>query len=164
MNQIKENDIFELLHYGERLTLEVKSAAGGLPNSLWQTYSAFANTSGGAILLGIQENVDEPEFEKRFAVVELKDPFQMVKDFWNTINSNKVSVSILRDSDVQIVQYQGKPIAYINVPRADYRVRPVFINGDLMRGTYKRNNEGDYHCSETEIRAMLRDANDWYFA
>ena len=160
MNQIKENDIFELLHYGERLTLEVKSAAGGLPNSLWQTYSAFANTSGGAILLGIQENVDEPEFEKRFAVVELKDPFQLVKDFWNTINSNKVSVSILRDSDVQIVQYQGKSIVYINVPRADYRVRPVFINSDLMRGTYKRNYEGDYHCSETEIRAMLRDAND----
>ncbi len=29
-----------------------------------------------------------------------------------------------------------------------------------MTGTYKRNHEGDYNCTETEVRQMLRDASD----
>lgn len=44
---------------GERVTLECKKAQNGVPNSLWETYSAFANTNGGILLLGVYENVAE---------------------------------------------------------------------------------------------------------
>ena len=54
----------------------------------------------------------------------------------------------------------GKEIIAINVPRADYTVRPVYINNNLSRGTFKRNHEGDYHCTEQELKMMLRDANE----
>ena len=30
----------------------------------------------------------------------------------------------------------------------------------MYKGTYKRNNEGDYHCTEAQVKAMIRDAND----
>lgn len=49
---------------------------------------------------------------------------------------------------------------WIHVPQADYRSKPVFINGNPMKGTFKRNHEGDNHCTEDEIKAMLRDASD----
>ena len=29
-----------------------------------------------------------------------------------------------------------------------------------QKGSYKRNYEGDYHCTDDEVKAMLRDAND----
>ncbi len=29
-----------------------------------------------------------------------------------------------------------------------------------MKGSFKRNHEGDYHCTEEEVKAMLRDANE----
>lgn len=45
----------DLLIQEESDELEFKSAAGGFPGSFWDTYSAFANTSGGVIVLGVSE-------------------------------------------------------------------------------------------------------------
>jgi len=155
-----ELEINNLLRYGERVTLECKDATGGLPKSIWETYSSFANTSGGVILLGIEENLWETDWEKRFSVVGLKNPGKIIADFWNTLNSDKVSASVLADADVGQVSFKGKNIVYIHVPQVDYLKKPVYINANLLKGTFKRNFEGDYHCSEDEIKAMIRDASD----
>ncbi len=50
-----EFDIKKYDSYRENNRLEVKKAAGGLPNSLWDTYSSMANCYGGVILLGVAE-------------------------------------------------------------------------------------------------------------
>ena len=47
---------------------EAKSFSRGIPESLWETYSAFANTSGGTIVLGL----DEPEDDQRYVIGGVK--------------------------------------------------------------------------------------------
>ena len=43
----------KLEEYREGNQLEAKAAQGGMPDTLWDSYSAFANTDGGCILLGV---------------------------------------------------------------------------------------------------------------
>lgn len=158
---MNKQDINKLLADGEHVTLECKKAQNSLPNSMWETYSAFANTYGGTILLGIVENMEEKDHKKRFSITGVEDADKMCKDLWNIINNHeKVNVNLLHDEDVQIVDVDGKNIILVNVPRADYMIRPVYINNNLSRGTYRRNHEGDYHCTEQELRMMVRDSNE----
>ncbi len=154
------HDINILLKIGERIAFECKKAERQIPKSVWETYSSFANTIGGTILLGIKENPDEEDIGKRFEITGVSNPEKMKKELFDTLNSNKVSRNILTDEDVEIIDYDGHYLLYIHVPQADYRQRPIYINGNIISGTFKRNYEGDYHCSEDDVRAMIRDAND----
>ena len=141
--------------FRENNRLEAKSAAKGLPLSIWETYSAFANTEGGLILLGVVENEDNS-----LRVVGLQSPEKLIKEFWDTVNNpKKVNVNLLSSGDVFSREYEGKEVVVINVPRADRPYRPVYINGNPLTGTYRRNGEGDYHCSVEEYQAMVRDAS-----
>ena len=155
---MKEIEIKEILLKGECVTLECKRAKSEVPKSVWETYSAFANTIGGVILLGIEENKKESDKQKRFQIIGVDDAQKIVNDFWNTINSDKVNENILGSGDVDTVEINGVQIVCINVPQADWRMKPIYLNGNVYKGTYRRNHEGDYHCTERQVRAMIRDS------
>ena len=149
-------DITKFNSYKEDNRREVKKASGGLPLSLWETYSAFANCYGGVIILGVKE-----ENDKSWHTTGLKNADKLQKDFWDTLNNRtKVSANILTEKDVEIYELNGDVIMVIQVPMAHRDVRPVYINGDLLGSTFRRNFEGDYRCTKEQVKAMLRDQSD----
>lgn len=146
-------DFSNLSQYKENNQIEVKKAQGGLPQSLWETDSSFANTLGGIILLGVSEPNDGT-----FQVVDVSEPERLVKEFWNTINnSQKVNRNILSSRLVEIQEIDGKSIIAITVPKADRKDRPIYIGGNPISGAYRRNGEGDYRCTKEEVQMMMRD-------
>ena len=144
-------DFTQISHYRENNRLEAKLATGGLPHSIWETYSAFANTYGGVILLGVEELSDHS-----LRVQGLLDPQGMVEEFIAGLDDPAVvSVNLLREEDIQILHVDGGDIVAITVPMAERDQLPVFIGGNLRRGAYRRSGDGDYHCTQAELNAML---------
>lgn len=131
--------------------LEFKSALGGFPGSFWETYSAFANSDGGLIVLGVSEKngvfyLDGLEEEK---VQKYK------KEFWNNVNnSSTISRNLLKADDLVVTEYDGQKIMLFYIPRANREQRPIYKTTNPFNGTYKRNNEGDYKCTESEVRGV----------
>lgn len=151
----------ELLALKEDAELEAKAAQGAdglgeVPKTLWETYSSFANTNGGLIVLGAEELRDGS-----LRALGLYNPERVKRDLWNTLNNRqKVSVNLLHEADIEVVTEGDRRVLVMRVPRASRRERPVFINGNPLTGTYRRNFEGDYRCSEIVVRRMIADAEE----
>ena len=150
-------DIFELIEIGENSEIEFKKAKNSVPKDLWETYSAMANTNGGTIVLGVEERFDKDE---KFDISGVESVEKMLKDFWSTINGNKVNKNILMEENVEVININHKKVIKIEVPRASYIDKPIYLNNNPYNGTYKRNYEGDYKCSQDEVNAMFRDASE----
>ena len=136
--------------------IEYKSAEGGFPSDFWKTYSAFANSKGGIVVLGIKER------KSQFIIEGLpQDKIDRYKkDFWNTINNpTNTSINLLTDADVRQFELDGKTLLAFKIPAATRVQRPVYLTLNPFDNTYKRNYEGDYKCTREEVRRMLADAD-----
>ena len=147
-------DLSNVNAYQESIQIEAKKSLGGLPESLWETYSAFANAEGGVILLGVEELRD-----RSLHPVDLPDPDALIEKFWEIVNDpERVSANILSTAAITWVEFEGKDVIAIEVPKAERKDRPVYIGRDPYAGSYIRRGDGDYRCSLEEVRQMLEDA------
>ena len=62
---------------------EAKEAKSELPKNIWETVSAFANTSGGWIVLGVKQN------GKKFEISGVDNAEKLEQDFLGTLRSQK---------------------------------------------------------------------------
>ena len=106
-------DLSKLEQYRENNRIEAKRALGGLPQSIWETYSAFANTLGGIILLGVEEDKDGSLYP-----IDLPDPGRLVRDFWEQVNDpRRTNVNILSAGHVRIQEADGTYCHHYHPPR-----------------------------------------------
>ncbi|MDA3896480.1 MAG: putative DNA binding domain-containing protein [Desulfobacteraceae bacterium] len=140
----------------EDVDLEVKKAAGkdgrgAIPKEFYKTYSAMANTEGGVVLLGISEKK-----EHKFQITGISDTRKVIKSLWDTLNNpDSVNVNILNEKDVRVLSEKGLNIIQLSIPRASRHQKPVYLGKNPLTGTYRRNYEGDYRCTEESVRRML---------
>lgn len=141
----RENDHFE-----------IKKAEKNLPANIWETYSAFANTKGGFIVLGVEEGKNQAENR----IIGVSDPEKMVSDFWGTItNKNKVSYNVLSSEDISIEEIEaGKRCILIEVPEAPWNNKPVYLDNNIAK-SYKRLGDGDRLITADDLRIYYRNAN-----
>ncbi|MGH8784345.1 MAG: RNA-binding domain-containing protein [Cupriavidus necator] len=140
----------------ESVGLECKLALGregqgALPEDFWPTYSAFANTDGGVVVLGVREK------PQQFLIEGLANVAKVRKELFDGLNNRqKVSANLLTDAAVREVMLDGRTLLLIEIPRATRKQRPVHLTTNPFAGhTYRRLNDGDRPLLDDEVRRMI---------
>lgn len=147
-------DELDNLHESQRL--EFKDASGGLPNDLWETYSAMANTEGGEIVLGVHED----KATRTFSIVGVADPQWIISTFWSNVRDrSRVERDVMLSDGVRTQAVQGKELVIIEVPKADRGDKPVRVYDKKAKAfvAWVRKHEGDFRASDDDLRLMSYD-------
>ena len=87
----------------ENVDIECKLAQGrdgkgALPKDMWETYSAFSNTAGGDIFLGVKE-----KSEHHFELAGIENYPKVLDELWSNLNNpQKLSANVIREHHVRI--------------------------------------------------------------
>lgn len=154
MIEIQSIADLELLR--ESVDLECKLAAGrdgkgAVPEDFWATYSSFANTEGGIVVLGVREK------QQQFFIEGIINVGKVRKELFDGLNNrNKVSANLLTDASVRELTLEGRTIMVIEIPRAPRKQRPIYLTTNpFAYHTYRRLNDGDRPLPDDEVKRML---------
>jgi ATP-dependent DNA helicase RecG len=126
--------------------VEVKNSSGGLPKSLRDTLSAFSNTRGGVIILGLDES-------QGFAPSRLPDPVKLAADLASMCASEMEPA--LRPL-IRIHHFEGEPIVVAEIPELDPAQKPCYYKGaGMTKGSFVRVSDGDQRLSAYEVQLLL---------
>lgn len=126
--------------------VEVKKAQGGLPKSLRETLSAFANTQGGVIILGLDE-------AQGFRPTGLSDPARLAADFGAMCSEDLEPP--LRPL-IKIHTFEGAQVLVAEIAEVDPAQKPCHSRGTgITKGSYIRVGDGDRRLSAYEVQVML---------
>ena len=154
-DRIWTKDFFDINSVQEDYDFEAKEAfgrdgQGQVPKSFWESYSAMANTEGGYIVLGLAQKKDA------FVPKGVPNREKVIQELWNNLNNpQKASQNLLQNKDIQKNERGGMELIVVHVPQANRKQRPIYVGGNPLTGTYRRNREGDYRCSEEIVKQML---------
>jgi predicted HTH transcriptional regulator len=142
---LTKQELIQKLNQIEWEDFEVKLASQGVPKSIWETVSAFSNTSGGWIIFGVEEK------NKSFNIVGVSNPSKLEQDFLNTLNTDKFNTKIFPKSE--IFNFDDKIVLAFYIPISNKK--PIYYNS--LSNTYIRNGSGDRKATKEEIDTMYRD-------
>ena len=141
-----KNELIAKLKDIEWDDFEVKEASAELPKNIWETVSAFSNTSGGWIVLGVKQN------GKRFEITGVQNGEKVESDFFNVVHG-KQKLNHQISASAKKYKVQGKLVIAFYVPSS--LIKPIYVNS--LQNTFLRSGSGDRRASEIEINAMFRD-------
>ncbi|MBI4980485.1 putative DNA binding domain-containing protein [Candidatus Woesearchaeota archaeon] len=133
----------------ESQTVEFKKSLAEI-NEILETISAFANTKGGKILVGVGENKDGTVKE----VVGITIKGKEIENLTNEIKQNTDPVIF---PSIDITQMEGKDVVLITLKECD--TKPVFAKGNTFMRVGKTNRK----LSVQEIRRMTKESIDYSF-
>lgn len=149
---MNQEELIARLNKYEWNDVEFKKAQRGVPENAYESVSAFANTAGGYLVFGIQDN------HGSFEIIGVVEVDNVQNDFLSCLRAGEKlnRVISVRESTLE---HEGKTLLVFRVPESRRKDKPVYLNGDI-RKTYIRRGGSDERCTGPEIERFLRDASD----
>ena len=123
----------------------MKRAKSELPKNIWSTISAFCNTAGGWLVLGVEQ------LGKEFVIRGVENTEKLEQDLLNTLRGSKFNVKLL--PQCKKYKFQDKTVLafYFSVSNK----KPIYFS--TPANTFIRTGSGDQRATNEEIDAMFRD-------
>lgn len=135
--------------------IEYKESSNTFPKEAWKSISAFENTDGGVLILGIEE-LDNHNFK----ISGVKDPQKILDDFFsNKNNPMKLSYSTIENEDIQELEIKGKKIIEISIKQAPDNKKPVYL-GNNTNEVFIREKSTDVKAKGESMKTLLRLSDD----
>jgi ATP-dependent DNA helicase RecG len=128
-------------------TVEVKTAKGGTPKRLYEAMSAFANrTGGGIILFGLDESKD-------FSIVGVGNAHQLQEEITSLASDNMEPA--LRP-EFTVDEIDGETVIAVEIDEVPASQKPCFYkNAGLPKGAYLRVGNTNRRMTEYEVFGYL---------
>ena len=139
------DDLIKRLQDIEWDDFEVKQAKSELPKNIWETVSAFSNTSGGWIVLGVSQQ------GKEFEITGVGNAEKLEQDFFSVLRSQKFNAIL--SAKVHKYEIDGKKVLAFFVPSS--LKKPIYYNNPT--NTFIRCGSGDQRATNSEITTMFRE-------
>ena len=123
---------------------EVKAATREVPQDVWKTVGAFANTEGGYIVFGVRE-----PSAGQYEIFGVEDVEKIQNDFLSTLRGEKHNIQL--SSKGHLLDFDGQKVLVFHIDSMPRNCKPIYYGGDI-RNTYMRQGSGDYKCSQEEIQ------------
>lgn len=128
--------------------VEAKACGAGLSKGVWESVSAFANTHGGTLILGLSE----PD---GFAPAPGFDASRVIDQLVSGMGDGGSEAARLTNPpryEVERRQLGDAEVVVVEVAELDLRQKPCFITRrGVQSGSYKRVADHDVRLSPTEI-------------
>lgn len=126
--------------------VEAKRAQDTLPKSIRATLSAFANTRGGTVVLGLDEKTG-------FTATGVRNPAKMMADLASLCATDMEPP--LRPQ-ITVHQFEGVSVLVAEIPALELARRPCFhVGAGLTQGSFVRVGDGDHKLSSYEVQMMI---------
>ena len=149
---MKRDELVRRLEGYEWTDVEFKLARRGVPESAYETVSAFSNTGGGWLIFGVRDGAGG------FELVGVLEVDKVQNDFLSVLRSGQKLNRVVA-AEERLIEDDGKALLVFHVPEARRQDKPIYLNNDITR-SYIRRGAGDERCTPAEIERLLRDAAD----
>lgn len=138
--------------------IEYKEGSKNFPKEAWKTISAFENTDGGLLILGIKE------YDKvlhKFKITGVQNSQQVLDDFWSqSTNPQRISYSSISNNDLNIIDIdENTKIIEIKVQQVSDQKKPIYLNNDINQ-VYIRNGSTDTKANKNSMKTLIRLSED----
>lgn len=126
---------------------EAKACASGLSKDVWESVSAFANTGGGVLLLGVSE-------AEGFAPVCDFQADKVCDQFVSGMGDGGTSGRLTNPPEYRVERdaYEGATILVICIEELPATQKPCYITArGILAGSYKRIDDKDVKLSSSEV-------------
>lgn len=145
VSKLTQNDLKNLIQTGESSFLEFKHSVAS-PNKIAREMAAFANTKGGTILIGVQDNGE---------ILGVEGYHE--EEFWLNQAAKDECIPEI-PIEIEMLHIGERDVLIVKVPEA--KEKPVYVKGKNIRQVYVRVEDESVIASDEYVEVLKQNYSD----